>query len=181
MGESLFSHGFEPRSKGLELCSLGDEGFSMGESAGFQGVGPLPPPKRADSFPEHQIHTLLWLNRMNHQGTAPDFLKFSLPGQPPLQSSGKQSARPPMAAGETGPSPGADGGGAGAPGSGAMPCRKSNFPAKLRSTPGETGGCLGLTGRRGVPWRRNAITLQGVYPADSGFEGSIHDAPWPGW
>ena len=75
MGESLFSHGTEPRSKGLELCPLGDEGFPMGESAGFQAVGPLSPPKRADSFPEYQIRTLLWLNRMDYQGTAPDFLK----------------------------------------------------------------------------------------------------------
>jgi hypothetical protein len=61
---------------------------------------------------------------MDYQGAAPDFLKFSLPGQPPLQSSGKHSARPPIAAGETGPSPGADGEGAGAPGSGTMPCRR---------------------------------------------------------
>ncbi len=100
MGESLFSHGFEPRTKGLELCSLGDEGFPMGESAGFQGVGPRSLPKRADSFPEDQICTLLRLNRMDYQRTAPDFLKFSLPGQPPLQGIEKTRGRPPMAAGD---------------------------------------------------------------------------------
>ena len=101
MGESLFSHGLEPRTKGFELCSLGDEGFPMGESAGFQGVGPRSLPKRADSFPEDQIRTLLRLNRMDYQRAAPNFLKFSLPGQPPLQGIGKTRGRPLMAAGES--------------------------------------------------------------------------------
>jgi hypothetical protein len=74
----------------------------MGESAGFQGVGPLSLPERADSFQEDQICTLQQLNYTDYQRAVPNFLKFNLPGQPPLQGIEKTRGRPPTAAGETG-------------------------------------------------------------------------------